>query len=243
MQLHCPNCRSSIVADGINLNLLVAKCASCSNVFSFADDLDLSVADKPQVDQPKRFRVENWGPDLTIAYRWYTHAVWVLVFFCVIWDGFIVGFYSSVIAGLSDGKVETMDVVALVFPILHVLIGLALTYACIATLLNKTTIRIGGHQLTISSGPVPCGKAILLQAADIRQLYCVKKEHRHKRSTSYTYELNALLRDGVSKTLIQSLTDYQQARFIEQQLESHLKIVDERVGEEVTSVAQEYADR
>jgi hypothetical protein len=42
-----------------------------------------------------------------------------------------------------------------------------------------------------------------------------------------------LIPDGVSQTLIKNPTAYNQARFIEQQLESHPEIVDEHVGEDV----------
>lgn len=235
MQLRCPNCRSVIDAADMNVNLLVAKCVACSQVFNFSDELNLPPVEKPQVELPKRFRVEQWGPDLTITYRWYTHAVWVLIAFCAFWDGFVVAFYSALISSLVDGKFELMEVFAFVFPMLHALIGIGLTYLCLATLLNKTTIRVSRRELTISSGPIPCGKTIRVSTDDIRQLYCVKKEHHHKRSTSYSYELNALMRDGVSKTLIKNLTPYGHARFIEQQLESHLEIEDERVGDEFGS--------
>ena len=233
MQLRCPHCRSLVPSADINLNLVVAKCSACDHVFSFGDELGLPLLEKPQVEAPKRFQIENWGPELKITFRWYTHAVWVLIGFCVVWDGIIVAFYSAIIPDLLDSKFQMMELFGLLFPVLHVLVGLALTYACVASLLNKTTIKVSRHDLEISHGPVPCGKTIVVPAGDIQQLYCVKKEHRHKRSTSYSYELNALMRDGVSQTLLKNLQEYRQARYLEQELETHLEIEDQRMGEEV----------
>lgn len=235
MQLNCPHCRSQIAAGDINVNLLVAKCAGCGNVFSFADSLDLQPHEKPLVERPERFHVENWGPELTITYRWYTHVVWVLILFCSFWDFFLVAFYWSIFSSPSEGKHGASHLIAFLFPIFHLAVGAGLTYLCLAMLLNRTTIRVSGHQVTVSSGPIPFGRAITVQAADIRQLYCVKKEHRNKHTTSYTYDLHALLRDGVTKPLVKSLQQYEQARFLEQELEQHLKIVDERVGAEAYS--------
>lgn len=234
MQIRCTECGRTIPAADINLDLVLAKCSHCDNVFSFADKFGLPPSDKPTVEQPKGIHVENWGTDLTITYRWYDHSTWLLVLFCLFWDGVLVAIYSAMISQLLSGKFDFGLAFGLLFPLIHVAVGLGLTYTCAAMFLNRTTIRISRGDLHVSHGPLPYGWAVTLLAADVQQLYCVRKEHRNKNSTSYTYDLNALLRSGVSQTLVKNISRYERARFLEQQIEQHLVIDDQRVAEEAS---------
>jgi DNA-directed RNA polymerase subunit RPC12/RpoP len=68
MQLSCPYCGHNIPAADINVERMVAKCASCSAVFGFEDQIDSASvqARKLAVPLPKGILVEQQG----YATRW-----------------------------------------------------------------------------------------------------------------------------------------------------------------------------
>ena len=69
MQLHCPYCGHAIPAADVNLDRMVAKCASCSAVFGFEDQVDAAPAAprKLAVPLPKGIAVEQQGYELAIT--------------------------------------------------------------------------------------------------------------------------------------------------------------------------------
>ena len=89
MQLKCATCRCSIPAADVNIDLGIAKCVVCDSVFSFLEAVGKVAGVRPLVETPKRFHVENWGSELVITRRWFTHAAWALLGFCTFWDGFL----------------------------------------------------------------------------------------------------------------------------------------------------------
>jgi hypothetical protein len=234
MQLHCKSCGKLVRAEDVNIDQAIAKCLACHAVFSFLDQVcGAQVAPRPAVPLPTRMKVENWGSELTIMWRWYTHAVWLLLAFCIFWDGFLVVWYAAGIGLLTAGKGDGMIWVMLVFPVLHVLVGIGLTYAVLCTFINKTVVRVSMGELTVQHGPLPSAGNRRIFTHDLAQLYCTEKMHRHKNSCSTTYELQALLKDGEKLTLLSGLDQLDQALYVEQQVEQHLRIPDERVAGEV----------
>jgi hypothetical protein len=93
MIVSCPTCRQRIPADDVNVQLAIAKCAACNVVFEFADQVGRDrapIRDRGTVPMPKGIRVEELGSDLTISWRWWRWSALFLLFFCIIWDGFLV---------------------------------------------------------------------------------------------------------------------------------------------------------
>lgn len=241
MQLQCKECGRAIAAEDVNINLAIAKCQSCNSVFSFADKLPapppamLAAAGfrpKPEVAKPARFQLEEWGSDLSISYSWYNHAIWVLVFFCVIWDGFLVVWYGIAfgmffMGGNGGGGMGWFALLPILFPLLHVAVGVGLTYACIATFLNRTIIRVSAGELSVWSGPMPTWGNRRIPVHEVEQFYVSESISHRKRSTSITYGLSVVLRDKQRLALISSLQSPEEARFLEQKLEQALKIEDQ----------------
>src|SRR5262245_56419077 len=129
MQLVCPSCGKSIPAQDVSIELAIAKCGGCNDVFNISDQIAVgTVAASYPVGMPKRFAVENWGPELVITRRWFTHAVWFLIFFCTFWDGFLVVWYTAGIRALVNGQGGGMEWFMLLFPVFHVAVGVWLTY-------------------------------------------------------------------------------------------------------------------
>lgn len=234
MQLQCPNCRQRVLAEDVELSAQLAKCRACHTVFSFAEQLARNVPAAPvepfrpraPLEPPSKFRVDDWGGTLTVRWRWFGYHLLFLLFFCCIWDGFLVVWYTIGIATKAP-------IVMLVFPVLHVAVGVGLSYYVLAGFLNKTTLKLDGVDLSVSHGPLPWRGAFSLPAGEIDQLYCFENKIYNKGSVRYEYELRALLRSGGERTIVKSLHDSQQALYLEQMLEDRLQVVDRPVEGEL----------
>lgn len=230
MQLFCKSCGEAIRSDDINLDRAIAKCDACHSVFSFADQFpDAQPArafSKPtDMELPKGLQVDNWGGELRIVRSWFSWAILFLVFFCVFWDGFLVVWYAIAI--------HEQQIIMMLFPLLHVAVGVGLTYFCIASFVNKTWITVSMGQLTVRHGPLPWPGNRSLFTHDIEQLYVTEHIHRGKNSTSTTYRVNVKKKDGDKVKLASGLQDADQALYIEQEIEKHLNIADRPVPGEM----------
>jgi hypothetical protein len=231
MQLHCKTCGKPIPAQDVNVKLAIAKCQACHAVFNFADDLGAPAEPRPVVPLPKGFTLDAWGPELTITRRWYAHGVWLLLFFCIFWDGFLVLWYSMAAAAVMSG--ETFAIIMLVVPVLHVAVGVGLTYLVFCMFLNRSIIRVASGELSVRHGPLPWPGNRQMFTSDVKQLFCSETRRSSKHGCQYNFNVEVLKRDGTKDKLLEGLEDLEQALFIEQQIEQHLKIVDERVPGEV----------
>jgi hypothetical protein len=232
LQLSCKSCGKLIPAENVNIDKAIAKCLACNAVFRFAADLGERTA-RAQVGLPARFTLENWGPELAITRRWYSHGLWFLLLFCLFWDGFLVVWYSIAGGMILSGEGDPMAWVMLVFPLLFVVIGAAMTYFVAASFVNKTVIRVSGGVLTIRHGPIPWPGNHSIPTTDLSQLYCTETVIRGKHGCRSIYNVEMLRSDRTKLKLLDNLQELDQAMFIEQQLEQHLNIADQRVPGEV----------
>ncbi len=119
---------------------------------------------------------------------------------------------------------------AILFPLLHVAVGVGLTYTVIAGYLNQTFITLDNANLTIRHAPIPWFGNRIIPIDTIRQLYC--KAGKIQKNNNATYELWVAFNQGDAKCLL-SLDDPDSVRFLEQQLEAKLGIPNERVAGEL----------
>jgi hypothetical protein len=219
-----------IPAEDVNLDNLVAKCRSCNEVFSFADQMQRPIKSdgkrpaKLPVPKPDSLRIEDFGEQRRIIRRWFTWPILRLVFFCLAWDSFLIFWYFVAFNVPFGGPFNWIMVI---FPIGHVAVGVALTYSVLASLLNYTTVLVDGDRLTIHHRPVPWRGNRSVNIGDIVQLYCDQSYATSNRTTNPSltgvYNLNALLPDGRKLKLLSELAK-DQALFCEQQLEEWLGI-------------------
>lgn len=241
MQLFCKKCGQQVLAEDMNLELALAKCRGCNSVFSILDSLQedappgvaTGAGDRLPAPMPKGYKIEELGSELTITYRWFTLGAFALLFFCIFWDGFLVVWYSIGFSQLFGGDLGWGALFMLLFPIIHLAVGIGLTYAVICMFLNRTEIRVAGGNLTIWHGPVPCPGKCCIPTSDLKQLFVTETTHRGKHGIRYSYDVSAMKQDDTKQKLIGNLDDVQQALFLEQKLEQHLKIADQRVPGEV----------
>ena len=96
---------------------------------------------------PAGIEVNNTSMGLEIIRRWFSFKFIPLNIFAVIWDGFLIVFYSRVL--------QSNDTMPLFFSIAHFAVGIGLTYYVIAGYLNKTYIQVNNSNLIIAHSPIP----------------------------------------------------------------------------------------
>jgi hypothetical protein len=143
-----------------------------------------------------------------------------MILFAIVWDGFLVHWYADAFS------MESRSFMALLFPLLHVVAGITITYTAIAGLLNSTVIAVKGEELSITHGPLPWRGNMSIAVNELEQLFCEEKVHRGKNGTTRTYDVSAVLRGGRSVRLLKGLTEVQQALYLEQAIEENLGIID-----------------
>jgi hypothetical protein len=251
MQIECPQCGAAISAADVDLGLRVGKCQTCDQIVPVADQLERiadthagsphsftntsgNSPDHPLVPQPASLLIEETGDSLEIRKRWFHPAVLFLVFFCLIWDGFLVVWYSIVLGfGVANGPPGLIGLFFAVFPLGHVAIGVGLTYFCIASFLNTTTMIVREGSLSLRHGPLYWPGNLTLATDDIEQLYVKSILGRHStRHGDYSHpgrisvagRLMAVMSDNKEQVVWNSESDLAVLRCIEQRVELFLGI-------------------
>jgi hypothetical protein len=128
-------------------------------------------------------------------------------------DGFLVVWYK-----MAFGSDEAL--LAIVFPLLHVAVGIVITYSTLAGLFNSTIIRASPHRLQIWRGPLPWIGTRRLSADDIDQLYVKKVEYKSNDGQHLAYELHAVMKTKKDFKLISRLEEIGHALCLEQDIEN-----------------------
>ncbi len=235
LHINCTNCTGEIPVDDINLDRLIAKCRSCNTVFSFANQVETPVlhkaapalhsGERPEVPMPKSLSIDRTGKSIKMTLSWYNVSVLFLASFCLFWDGFMVMWY---LIALTQG-----EIIMALFGTIHAMIGLGMTYYCIACCFNTTVIELDGAYFRITHGPVPWWGNKELPLSKVKQLYTTERVTRGKHGPNYTYKLNAIMSNGEKEELMSGLSEVEQALFLEQEAERFLGIDDQPVPGEV----------
>lgn len=234
MRLYCKKCKEPILADNINLHTILAKCHQCHEVFSFADDIGISKKlyekdsfhPRAKIPKPKNIVIDKEGDDLLIYQKWFSFKYIPLAFFCIAWDSFLIFWYTTAL--LTKGPW-----IMFVFPIAHLAVGVGLTYITLAGFLNKTYIYIHESTMLIRHGPLPWPGNRELSTNELEQLFSQEEVNTGKNGSTYTYQLSAILKNNEKIKLLSNLESPETALFIEQEIESWLKIKDRPVPGEI----------
>lgn len=227
MQIVCPDCKRDINADDVNLATGLARCRKCNSVFSAAALAGAPVyGAKRPVELPPRFTTEYMGSDFIIRYRWFSAKYVVLLFFCLFWDGFLVVWYTMAMRG-------EMPLAAVLFPIIHVLAGVVITYLTVAGFVNHTELRVSRDLLTVRQGPLPFPGNKSVSAFDVVQFFVKEAVSYSKNGRHVTYQVWLEMKDSTQRPLLKNLDKHEQALFIEQEAEKFLNIADRLVAGEM----------
>ncbi len=251
MQLNCGQCGAPFRVADLHLDRGIAICSACGSVQRLpgptasetSSDSEATSPRKPlgDVPMPAQFSVEDDGHELTIRRRWFQWAMLFLMFFAIAWDSFLVGWYWMLIVpnGGLDGPPGPFKLVFFVFPIIHVAVGVGLTYFTLAGFLNSTVLRVADGMLSVRHGPLPWRGNLDLPIEGIEQIYCQKKLHTNQNSDGHTttstrYEVHAVV-SGQKQKLLGGLQEADHALFVEQCLERFLRIEDRAVPGEMSA--------
>jgi hypothetical protein len=229
MEIKCPHCGRVIQADDVNVQTSIAKCRDCNAVFGFAGQVGGAgpfAAAKRAVDMPSDYTLATEGADLAIIRRWFNWKFIGLLFFCVVWDGFLVTWYS--IALTQKGPL-----IMVLFPVLHVAVGAGLSYFTLAGLLNRTKVTLNPAELRLRHYPLPWPGNRTLQRSEIDQLFCEEKMSGNRNGVSYTYSVNVVMPGGKRLKLVGGMDKPEDALFLEQKIEGYLGITDRPVAGEM----------
>jgi predicted Zn finger-like uncharacterized protein len=219
--VHCPNCQAIVPAADINIAALVAKCSHCDRVFSLPlDDVPATpdLRPEPELGCPGGI-VREIGPggELFLRRSWFQPALFGLAFFCVFWDGFLVFWYSMAFAQRPAGNMMWMPIL---FPLLHVAVGVVLTYSTVAGFLNSTRILIDGEFVHIRHQPVPWRGNLDLPRGDTRGIEMAISSAQNRQSM---FSICANREDG-RQTVLLSNINYNQARYIAREIADYLGV-------------------
>lgn len=244
MKINCQECGALIFADDVDLPSSTAKCRNCNAVFSYVAQLrsgNPDQRDKLRAPRPEGLEVHEVGRgisepgyrdapqargSITITRRWFAPHFIFLAFFCVAWDGFLVFWYAN-----ATGAPGAFSIIAMVFPLAHVAVGVGLTYYTLAGFLNRTTIQLDERSLSVRHSPLPWKGNHTLGRDEIKQLYCEHEMSQGKNGQQHSYYLSAVLKDERKVRLASMPVD--QAKYIEDVLEERLGIHDMAVPGEV----------
>jgi len=109
----------------------------------------------------------------------------------------------------------------------------AITYATLAGLLNRTTITVDAARLTVRHGPVPWRPLPTLARGEIEQLYVTREVSRGKNGVSVSFSVRAVTRGHSGLPLVKGLDQLDQALWLEQEFEQHLDLRDRPVAGEL----------
>lgn len=222
--MYCPSCGAAI-ADGM------AVCDYCQRPLPTMPAVPPQAARPPQPMPPHYRLLQNEGEDwVEIRWRWFSPAVFFLIPFCLAWNAFLIGWYSTALGDRGPGGAFAW--LMIVFPAAHVAVGLGLIYAVLTMLVNATVLRVARGTLSVSHGPIYFPGLSPIETDAITQLFCVVS-HRGESESATSYELRALLRDGRTLTILRHVTDRDEVLFLEQCLEAKLGLRDEPVGGEL----------
>ena len=232
----CPSCGSTLRAEDMSLQTMAGKCHACNALVDLrsamsgaggSSYLQAEAGEPIPVPLPAGVHVEERGRDLLIVRRWFSWTFIFLAFFCVVWNGFLLFWYGI---AFTTGAPLIMKL----FPILHVAVGVFITYFTIAGFLNRTTFRIERDHLSVRHGPVPWRGNLEVSTVGLEQLFCTEQVSRGRNGTTIRYSVEAALKDGRHLKLATGLDAREQALYIEQTIEKHLGIPNRRVRSEMT---------
>lgn len=220
MTLECQVCRSPLRAEDVDFELSLAKCQACNAIYNLRGQRP---SPRPKAALPERFQVEEHGQGTTISWRWFRAYHVFLVFFCLMWNGFLFSWYFVALTHETPLAVK-------LFPLLHTGAGVFITYMTVAGFVNRTRIDVSRDELRIQHGPLPWAGNRTLSGRELSQLY--GQEVRGSKG-SVSYSLFALDKQRRQVKLLSGLDGKDQVLYLEQALEQRLGIEDSPVDGEV----------
>jgi hypothetical protein len=171
---------------------------------------------------PEKIDVIQEGPATIIRRKWLSYTVIPLLIFCIVWDSFLFFWYTMALGG------KDTPLFAILFPLGHVSVGIALTYYVIAMFLNKTDITIAPDHVSVVSYPLPWGFRKIVKREDIMAVRVKHSANYAKNQNAHpTYGIRYTDRSNREKSLMRGGLNDDQAEFVVHHLRQTLRLPEE----------------
>lgn len=229
----CKKCDSVVSEMNINREEMVASCQRCGALFSLQNLDQFATAKKTKSNKPEVFEIpkgvdiEKYSFELKIIAKARGFTKHFLTFFSLFWNG-IVGVF--VLTALFSGEFGI-----LLFVSIHLTIGIVLAYYTLSLYVNKNKIIVNSTGLHTEYGPLkfPFKKQYSVLITNINQVYCRKYSMGTVNGApQFGFKVMLLKKDAEEIEIMKGLSSYQAALYLEQQIESYLKIEDRAVTDE-----------
>jgi hypothetical protein len=226
-EIHCPNCRTRVLAENINMEKMAAVCAGCNHVFSFEEELVKATYEKSEVLLPPGIDAFSLPSELNIEIDWRKSQSGFITFFTIFWNALLIPF---VVVGITTGEYGMLLGISV-----HLLVGISLLYYTLACFMNKTFVMVDHYNLHVEHKPlrIPFYPDRHIPVGELDQLFIEKYvASRTNGRPDYAFAVNVRLTNQETLKIIKGLKNMHQARYIEQEIERFLRIEDRPVEEE-----------
>lgn len=154
---------------------------------------------------PQGLELLSTSHGIIIRKIWRSWKILPLAIFAAIWDSFLFFWYSQVITS------HHAPLMAILFPIGHVAVGVGLTYYVVIAWINKTDVVVSASSVRVSSGPAPWVGNREVPTDQITDVVVrVRQGNRGRR----TYEIMYVDPSRREKKLVSWLSEADQAEYI-----------------------------
>lgn len=220
------------------MQLVIAKCKSCHNVFDFQEQLAAAPLPVPVVTPrstpavqhailppPRGLEVIEWPDALELNVNWRQSGKTFLLVFALIWNIFM--FFFTGMLFVAGG------VVSLLLPALFLLlfhgIGLYMLYQSIGYVFNTTNVYLDERYLAVEHRPFDflAQKNHYVDTAQVQQLYVERYSQGTQNNVPvYAFRIQLRLRNGNTLLLLDNVRSAAYARYVEALIERRLGITD-----------------
>jgi len=170
----------------------------------------LAMAPSVPMALPDGFWIDDDGPR-RISWRWFTWQALGGLAFAILWDGILALWLHSVFLTGAPWFIVAAGVFMTV-------IGVGMTYAIVALLVNRTSLRVDAAEVSVRHGPLPWPGDRDVRRSDIDSVGCEKHEGSDETlwDPAVSYAVKLVLKGGGTLKLVAGLRAPEQALFIEQ---------------------------
>lgn len=220
-QICCPNCSADVPTEEINIHDKIGKCNSCQGIFSIEDQVEglshTSQKLKQEILRPEGIEMFYYQDELEISYQQpATVMEWIMASI----TGMMM--MPGIIIGIEDKLLGPF----LIFTVVPLILGSL--YYLWHKAKHKTYLIIDKQELTVQRRPRKFIRDKSYYTKDINQIYI------KKRADIGLWNIMMIIDEGEGQKHIKltSASSASKAKFLEQEIESHLGIQDVVVPEE-----------
>jgi len=187
------------------------------------------------ITRPANVQVECYDQQLKLVTSWQNEELLTTIF-PIVFLGYIFSIFG-IISGLLITRFSDEWVNAIVITLVILLILLISTFVYFVSAMrrNHSTISVADKMLTIKHSPLPWFGNKTISVTNLSQLYAKENKMTLLSTLGETtfFDLHAKLKDGRDMVLVKGLASADVAKFLEQQIENYLGIVDQPIQGEV----------